>query len=84
MKNKKSSKVVSRDKKEIPENIRKLVLERIKVISDDLMISVGSKEYTREEVIKSVEKGDEIGRQIIKAQMDYLRAMASGKIYQDE
>ncbi len=82
MKTKKNSKVVSWGKKEIPENIRKLVLERIKIVSDDLIILVGSKECTREELMKSVEKGDEIGRRVIKAQMDYLRAMASGKLYQ--
>ena len=79
MKTKKTSKVAFRIKKEIPENIRKLVLERIRIVSDDLMISVGSKKCTKEEIMKSVERGDEIGRQVVKAQMDYLRAMASGK-----
>lgn len=84
MKTRKTSKVAVGVKKEIPENIRKLVLERIRTVSDDLMISVGSKECTKAEIMKSVERGDEIGRRVIKAQMDYLRVMASGKLYQDE
>lgn len=68
--------------KELQEDIKKLVLARIKAASDDLSISIGSTEYTKGEILKSVEKGDEIGKEIIEIQMEYLRDMAAGTIYQ--
>ena len=68
--------------KETQEDIRKLVTARLKAASDDLMISIGSEEYSKEQLLKSVEEGDEIGQEIIAIQMDYLRDMARGAIYQ--
>lgn len=69
--------------KEIQEDIKKLVLERIKAASDELNISIGSTEYSKEEILKHVEKGDEVGQEIIEIQMEYLRDMAAGTIYQE-
>lgn len=68
--------------KELQEDIKKLVLARIKAASDDLSISIGSTDYTKDEILKSVEKGDEVGKEIIEIQMKYLRDMAAGTIYQ--
>ncbi|KKR86611.1 MAG: hypothetical protein UU34_C0012G0009 [Candidatus Curtissbacteria bacterium GW2011_GWA1_41_11] len=67
---------------DIQEDIKKLVLARIQATSDDLRIAIGSTEYTKEEMIKSVEKGDEVGKEIIDIQMEYLRDMAQGAAYQ--
>jgi len=67
---------------DIQEDIKKLVLARIQATSDDLRIAIGSIEYTKEEMIKSVEKGDEVGKEIIDIQMEYLRDMAQGAAYQ--
>lgn len=64
------------------EDIKKLVIARIKAASDDLAISIGSKEYTKEAMLKSVEAGDKLGKEIIEMQMEYLRDMAEGAIYQ--
>lgn len=69
--------------KEMQEDIKKLVLARIKATSDDLSISIGSTEYSKEEILKSVEKGDELGQEISEIQMEYLRDMAAGTIYQE-
>lgn len=69
--------------KELQEDIKKLVIARIKAASDDLSISIGSTEYTKEEMLKSVEKGDKVGREIIEIQMEYLRDLAEGTIYQE-
>jgi len=69
--------------KELQEDIRKLVIARIKASSDDLSISIGSTGYTKEEIVKSIEKGDELGQEIIEIQMEYLRDMAEGAIYQE-
>lgn len=69
--------------KEIQEDIKKLVIARIKASSDDLSISIGSTEYTKEEMLKSIEKGDKLGQEIIEIQMEYLWDMAEGAVYQE-
>jgi len=67
--------------KKINKEEKELVLERIKSLSDDVVVSVGSKNLTKKELINSIEKEDEEGRDIIKAQIEFLKAMASGEIY---
>ena len=68
--------------KELREDIKKLVIERIKASSSDLGVVIGSIEYSKEEMLKSVEEENEIVKEIIAIQMEYLRDMASGAIYQ--
>lgn len=80
----KTNKNITTIDKETQEDIKKLVLARIKAASDDLSISIGSTEYTKDEMLKSVEKEDEVGKEIIEIQMEYLRDMASGAIYQEQ
>jgi len=65
----------------IQEDIRELVLARIKAASDDLRIAIGSTEYTKTEMIENVKAGNEVGKEILEIQMEYLRDMASGAIY---
>lgn len=67
---------------ETQDDIKKLVLARIMAASDDLRIAIGSTEYTKEEMVKNVKEGNEVGREIMEIQMEYLRDMASGAIYQ--
>lgn len=69
--------------KELQEEIRKLTMERIKVSSGDLRVSIGAEDYTKTELLESVEKGDAVGQEVMEAQIEYLRDMAEGKIYQD-
>lgn len=57
------------------EEIRKLVTARLSVLSADTMISVGSEgSFSRDEIIKSVEAGDEIGNKIAQIEMEWLRS----------
>lgn len=63
--------------------MQKLVLARLNASSDDLTISVGSHEYNKKEMIQSVRDIDDLGKEIIEAQMEYLRDMATGAIYED-
>lgn len=67
---------------ELQEDIRKLVLARIMAASDDLRIAIGSTEYTKEDMIKNVKEGNTVGKEIMDIQMEYLRDMAEGAIYQ--
>ena len=74
---------LSKKEKEIQEDIRELVLARIRAASGDLNVSIGSvaKGYSKKELIESVEAGDEIGKEIVDIQMEYLKDIAQGKIY---
>lgn len=69
--------------KETLGEMQKLVLARLRASSDDLTISIGSTEYTKEEMLKSVEEISDLGKEIIEAQIEYLRDMATGAIYKE-
>ena len=71
------------DKKNIQEDIKKLAIARINAFSDDLGIIIGNKEYTKKEILDSIEKGGETGQEVIDTQIEYLRDMASGAIYEN-
>jgi hypothetical protein len=81
MKNRKNIKNTE-EEKELKEDIKKLVIARIKATSGDLAISIGSTEYSKEDILKSVEEENKIGKEFIEIQMEYLRDMAKGAIYQ--
>ena len=73
-----------RKDKRIQDEKKELVLARLRATSKDLGISIGSTNYSRGELLKRVEKEDEIGREIVEIQMEYLRDMAQGKIYENK
>ena len=57
------------------EEVRRLVVARLSVLSPDTMISLGSDgSYTRDELVKSVEKGDKVGEKIAEIQMEWLQS----------
>lgn len=68
------------------EEIRKLVIARLKLLSPDTMKSIGSMgTFSRDQLIESVKKGDEIGETIKNIEMEWLRAQKEGiveKLYE--
>lgn len=66
------------------EYFRELVSARIKALSDDLEIFFGDQNYTREELIKNIKEGTELGKEIMESQLMLIRDMAEGKIYEIE
>lgn len=57
------------------DEVRKLVMARLSVLSKDTMISLGSEgSFTRDELIKSVENGDKIGEKLAEIQLGWLRS----------
>lgn len=69
---------------ELLEQMKKIAYARVKAASDDLVISVGSKEYSKKEMLQSISDGDEVGLEIIDMQIEFLRDMASGEFYAQE
>lgn len=76
----------SSEKNDKENYIRNLVIARIKAVPDNLSLVVGSGggRYTKDEIIKNIEEGSELGKEIIDEQIEFLRKMAEGKIYQCE
>ncbi|OFY50872.1 MAG: hypothetical protein A2W85_10280 [Bacteroidetes bacterium GWF2_41_31] len=63
------------DKKMSDEEVRKLVVARLSVLSPDMYIAVGSDgSFSRDELIQRVEANDEIGKEIADIQLEWLRS----------
>ncbi len=75
-----------KDKKEkIKEEIKKLVIARLKVMSSNRKISIGSSgEFSKEELIQHVEREDEVGRKITEVQMEFLKSLKEGIFYEQD
>jgi len=57
------------------EEVRKLVMARLSVLSKDTIISLGSEgSFTRDELIKRVEEGDKVGEKLAEIQLEWLRS----------
>jgi len=70
------------DKSEISETIKNSVIARIDAqVPSNLKLAMGSYDgMGKEEMIEHVRNGDEIGRQIVKRHLQFLKAVASGEL----
>lgn len=71
----------SKSKKKLEKQLQDLVVARLSAIPKNLQMAIGSKLYTTEELVKSVQDHNEIGKQIVTMQIQYLKDLASGEIY---
>lgn len=63
----------------ISEDIKKLVIARLETLPANKKISIGSfGNYSKTELIESVNKGDKVGRKIIEIELEFLRALKEG------
>lgn len=70
---------------DVEEELKQLVIQRLKATSDELNIVIGNEgNFTREELIRRVESGDKIGKEIIESEIEFLKALTEGKIYTGE
>jgi hypothetical protein len=66
----------------ISEDIKELVIFRLEALSSNKKVSIGSHgEFSKEELIEHVKKGDEIGRKIADIEMEFIRALKGGIIH---
>jgi len=57
------------------EEVRKLVIARLSVLSKNTIISLGAEgSFTRDELVEKVEAGDSIGEKMAEIQMEWLRS----------
>lgn len=67
------------------EDIKELVVERLKTLPSDIKISIGSDgSFTKNELISHIEDEDEIGEKIIEIQLKYLQMIKTGALLRDE
>ena len=59
------------------EEIKELIA-RLEMLPDDKKISIGQREFTKEEIIEHVKKGDLIGKMMIDIELGFLRDMKEG------
>ena len=63
------------------EELKKLVLARIRVMPQNYKLSIGDKgTFAKEELIEHVKMGNEVGAQIIGMQMNFIKALTSGRL----
>ncbi len=67
------------------EYLKELVIARIEATSGNFKLMIGGREeMTKENLIKNVREGSQVGKEIIEAQLEFLKDMASGKLYANE
>ncbi len=65
----------------ISEDLKNLVMERLDLLSPELVLSIGSSgEFTKSELIDHVKKGDEVGKTIVKMELNFLTALKDGTL----
>jgi hypothetical protein len=63
----------------VPNDVKELVLARLQTFPSDKKLCIGSYgEFSKEDLIECVKKGDEIGKKIIDIELGFLRAMKEG------
>lgn len=65
------------------QEIKQLVIERLKTLPEDTGLSIGSMGgFDKQELISHVELGDEIGWKIIEVELNFLRGLKEGILYE--
>lgn len=66
------------------EDIRNLVIARLRTFSRDRKISIGSEgKFSADELIERVKKNDDIGKTIVQIQLQYLQSLKEGLFLSD-
>ncbi|MFC1612552.1 hypothetical protein ACFL29_01745 [Patescibacteria group bacterium] len=66
------------------EYVRLLVIERLRSLPKDAVISIGSKgTFNREDAMSEVEEGSDAGKTIMEVQMEFLQSLKTGELYDE-
>ena len=62
--------------------IKNLVMTRLETLPSDAIVSLGSNgEFTKDQIIESVRRGDENGKKMIEIEMSFLQGLKDGILY---
>ncbi len=70
--------------KNLLEQLKRLTLERLKAMPENTELAIGSDSYSKSDLITHVTATDELGKEIMSIQLEFLQDLASGEIYKDE
>jgi len=66
------------------EEIRKLVIARLRALPSARKISIGADgAFTKEELIDRIEKDDRVGKKIIEVQLSYLQSLKEQRFLEE-
>jgi hypothetical protein len=70
---------------QIPEAIKQFVIAKLDVgFPSDKGLSIGSQGmFSKQELIEHVEKGDDIGKTMVRVQYEFLESIKSGKLLRE-
>ena len=67
------------------QEIKQLVIERLKILPEDTGMSIGSQgDFGKDEMIAHVERGDDIGKKIVEVELNFLRGLKEGMLYETQ
>lgn len=66
------------------DEIKKIALARAKLMPENLNMAIGGNMLNKLAIIKHIEQEDEIGKTIMRVELEYLKDLVSGAIYQNE
>ncbi len=74
-----------KEEKIISDDLKDLVIERLDILPPDLAFFIGSegKKFSKKELIESVRRGDEVGRQVVEMEMSFLKALKDGVLLEE-
>jgi hypothetical protein len=64
--------------------LKELVLARLQVMPSDVTVSIGNTNLDKQELTDHVQSEDEIGKQMMEMELEFLQDLASGAIYGHE
>ncbi len=76
---------VNKSNQKKQEYIKELVIARIEASSDNLKVMIGGdKELSKQDLIDNIRQGNDLGKEIIDIQLEFLKDMTEGKVYQND
>lgn len=69
---------------EVQEQLKQIVLARVRTIPSDERVSLGNDEYSSEELINHIENGDDVGKELVIMHWKYMQDIAKGALYDNE
>ncbi|TAN33239.1 hypothetical protein EPN28_02810 [Patescibacteria group bacterium] len=68
---------------EIAQEIKDLVVARLKTLPENTGISIGSMgNFSKQDLISHVEEGDEVGQKIAEVELSFLRGLKDDILYE--
>ena len=69
---------------ELLEQLKNLTIERLNAMPKNTSVVIGAHQHSIGELVEHVVKADELGRQIMNIQLEFLQDLATGEIYKDD